>query len=83
MSTFAIVPGAWDTPLTIELVIEPLDSVGHDVIVVDLPCREGRRDPGGVRGRRAGRASRRPGAGRAGRLLVWGLHHLQDRRRPP
>jgi pimeloyl-ACP methyl ester carboxylesterase len=38
MSTFVIVPGAWDTPLTMEPVIEPLDSAGHDVIVVDLPC---------------------------------------------
>ena len=38
MSTFVIVPGAWDTPLTMEPVIEPLGSAGHDVIVVDLPC---------------------------------------------
>ena len=38
MSTFVIVPGAWDTPLTMEPVIEPLDTAGHDVIVVDLPC---------------------------------------------
>lgn len=38
MSTFVIVPGAWDTPATVEPVIEPLGSAGHDVIVVDLPC---------------------------------------------
>jgi pimeloyl-ACP methyl ester carboxylesterase len=38
MSTFVIVPGAWDRPATIEPVIEPLESAGHDVVVVDLPC---------------------------------------------
>ena len=38
MSTFVIVPGAWDTPSTMEPVIEPLGSAGHEVIVVDLPC---------------------------------------------
>ena len=38
MSTFVIVPGAWDTPATLEPVIEPLGSAGHEVIVVDLPC---------------------------------------------
>lgn len=38
MSTFVIVPGAWDTPSTLEPLIEPLASVGHEVIVVDLPC---------------------------------------------
>ena len=38
MSTFVIVPGAWDTPATLEPVIEPLGTAGHDVIVVDLPC---------------------------------------------
>ena len=38
MSTFVIVPGAWDTPSTMEPVIEPLESAGHEVIVVDLPC---------------------------------------------
>ena len=38
MSTFVIVPGAWDTPATMEPVIGPLGSAGHDVIVVDLPC---------------------------------------------
>ncbi len=38
MSTFVIVPGAWDTPATVEPVIEPLESAGHEVIVVDLPC---------------------------------------------
>ncbi len=40
MSTFVIVPGAWDTPLTMEPVIEPLGSAGHEVVVVDLPCGE-------------------------------------------
>ena len=38
MSTFVIVPGAWDTPAAMESVIEPLGSAGHAVIVVDLPC---------------------------------------------
>ena len=38
MSTFVIVPGAWDTPATMGPIIEPLASVGHDVIIVDLPC---------------------------------------------
>ena len=38
MSTFVIVPGAWDTPSSMEPVLEPLGSAGHDVIVVDLPC---------------------------------------------
>ncbi len=38
MSTFVIVPGAWDTPATLEPLIEPLGSAGHAVIVVDLPC---------------------------------------------
>ena len=38
MSTFVIVPGAWDTPATVEPVVEPLESAGHEVIVVDLPC---------------------------------------------
>lgn len=38
MSTFVIVPGAWDTPSTMEPVIEPLESAGHEVIVIDLPC---------------------------------------------
>jgi pimeloyl-ACP methyl ester carboxylesterase len=40
MSTFVIVPGAWDTPLTMEPVVEPLESAGHVVIVVDLPCEK-------------------------------------------
>ena len=30
MSTFVIVPGARDTPATMEPVIEPLGSAGHD-----------------------------------------------------
>ena len=38
MSIFVIVPGAWDTPSSMEPVIEPLGSAGHDVVVVDLPC---------------------------------------------
>jgi pimeloyl-ACP methyl ester carboxylesterase len=38
MSTFVVVPGAWDTPATLEPLIEPLESVGHVVVVVDLPC---------------------------------------------
>ena len=38
MSTFVIVPGAWDTPSAMQPVIEPLSSAGHDAIVVDLPC---------------------------------------------
>ncbi len=38
MSTFVIVPGAWDTPVTVEPVVGPLETAGHKVIVVDLPC---------------------------------------------
>ena len=38
MSTFVIVPGAWDTPATMEPLLEPLGSAGHTAIVVDLPC---------------------------------------------
>jgi pimeloyl-ACP methyl ester carboxylesterase len=38
MSTFVIVPGAWDSPAIPEPVVEPLGSAGHAVIVVDLPC---------------------------------------------
>jgi pimeloyl-ACP methyl ester carboxylesterase len=38
MSTFVIVPGAWDTPATMEPLLEPLGSAGHSVTVVDLPC---------------------------------------------
>ena len=40
MSTFVIVPGAWDTPATMEPLVEPLGSAGHQVIVVDLPCED-------------------------------------------
>ena len=40
MSTFVIVPGAWDTPAAMEPVIEPLGSAGHAAIVVDLPCED-------------------------------------------
>ena len=38
LSTFVIVPGAWDTPATMEPLVEPLESAGNAVIVVDLPC---------------------------------------------
>jgi pimeloyl-ACP methyl ester carboxylesterase len=38
MSKFVIVPGAWDTPATMEPLIEPLESAGHSVFIVDLPC---------------------------------------------
>lgn len=38
MSTFVIVPGAWDTPAVVEPLLEPLESAGHTAIVVDLPC---------------------------------------------
>jgi pimeloyl-ACP methyl ester carboxylesterase len=40
MSTFVVVPGAWDRPATIEPVIEPLESAGHEVVIVDLPCED-------------------------------------------
>ncbi len=40
MSTFVIVPGAWDTPAIAEPVLEPLKAAGHPAIVVDLPCAE-------------------------------------------
>ena len=38
MSTFVVVPGAWDTPATLEPLVEPLESAGHAVVIVDLPC---------------------------------------------
>ncbi|MEX2183383.1 MAG: alpha/beta hydrolase [Chloroflexota bacterium] len=38
MSTFVIVPGAWDTPATLEPLLEPLESGDHAVTIVDLPC---------------------------------------------
>lgn len=38
MSTFVIVPGAWDTPAALAPIIEPLASAGHHVLIVDLPC---------------------------------------------
>ena len=38
MSTFVIVPGAWDTPATLEPLVEPLESRGHELRIVDLPC---------------------------------------------
>jgi pimeloyl-ACP methyl ester carboxylesterase len=40
MSTFVVVPGAWDTPATMWPVIEPLAAVGHQVVIVDLPCED-------------------------------------------
>jgi pimeloyl-ACP methyl ester carboxylesterase len=40
MSTFVVVPGAWDTPAALEPLVEPLESGGHAVIVVDLPCED-------------------------------------------
>ncbi|MGZ8574541.1 MAG: alpha/beta fold hydrolase [Actinomycetota bacterium] len=40
MSTFVVVPGAWDTPSTMEPLVEHLGSAGHTVIVVDLPCED-------------------------------------------
>ena len=40
MSTFVIVPGAWDAPATMEPLLEPLGSAGHAVTVVDLPCED-------------------------------------------
>ena len=40
MSTFVIVPGAWDTPATMEPLVESLGSAGHVVIVVELPCED-------------------------------------------
>ena len=42
MSTFVIVPGAWDTPAVMEPLIGPLASGGHAVVVVDLPCADAR-----------------------------------------
>ncbi|MEX0985216.1 MAG: alpha/beta fold hydrolase [Actinomycetota bacterium] len=38
MSTFVIVPGAWDTPAVMDPLVAPLEAVGHSAIVVDLPC---------------------------------------------
>jgi pimeloyl-ACP methyl ester carboxylesterase len=40
MSTFVIVHGAWGSPAEMEPVVEPLESAGHAVITVDLPCVE-------------------------------------------
>ncbi len=42
MSTFVIVHGAWGSPAEMEPLVEPLESAGHAVITVDLPCA----DPG-------------------------------------
>lgn len=41
MSTFVIVPGAWDTPAVMDPLLGPLASAGHRAIVVDLPCADG------------------------------------------
>jgi hypothetical protein len=38
MSTFVIVPGAWDTPAVMDPLVALLEAVDHGVIVVDLPC---------------------------------------------
>ncbi len=38
MSTFVIVHGAWGSPAEMEPVVGPLESAGHAVITVDLPC---------------------------------------------
>lgn len=40
MSTFVIVPGAWDSPAVMAPLLEPLESEGHTVVVVDLPCED-------------------------------------------
>jgi hypothetical protein len=47
MSAFVIGPGAWDTPATVEPVVEPLQAAGHAVVAVDLPCA----DPDAAAGR--------------------------------
>lgn len=38
MKTFVIVHGAWGSPAEMDPVAAPLESAGHDVITVDLPC---------------------------------------------
>ena len=38
MSTFVVVPGAWDTPAVMDPLVAPLGATGNVVIVVDLPC---------------------------------------------
>ena len=58
MSTFVVVPGAWDTAATMEPLIEPLGSAGHASIVVDLPCEDADATLERVRGGRARRAPR-------------------------
>jgi hypothetical protein len=40
MSTFVLVPGAWDTPSTMEALVGSLGSAGHAAIIVDLPCED-------------------------------------------
>jgi hypothetical protein len=37
MSTFVVVPGAWDTPATMEPLIDPLESAGHLVTMLVPP----------------------------------------------
>ena len=38
MSTFVIVPGAWDTPAVMDPLVALLEAAGHGAIVIDLPC---------------------------------------------
>lgn len=38
MSTFVIVPGAWDRPIVMDPLVPSLEASGHSVIAVDLPC---------------------------------------------
>jgi pimeloyl-ACP methyl ester carboxylesterase len=38
VSTFVIVPGAWDTPAVMDPLVAPLEAAGHAATVVDLPC---------------------------------------------
>ena len=38
MSTFVIVPGAWDRPIVMDPLIAPLEASGHSMVAVDLPC---------------------------------------------
>jgi pimeloyl-ACP methyl ester carboxylesterase len=38
MSTFVIVPGAWDTPAVMDPLVALLEAVDHAAIAVDLPC---------------------------------------------
>ena len=58
MSTFVIVPGAWDTPATWSRSSSRWSRPATTVIVVDLPCEDADATLERVRGRRARRASR-------------------------